>query len=80
MGARGPWAFEPGLHVSGRVLSLYETSDTLGVSCAPMFAHRRPDTRTREIAIGLGQGHASFFRPNAAWLGPVRAWASGRAP
>ncbi len=80
MAACGPWAFEPDLHVAGRLLSLYETSDTLGVSCAPMFVHRSPGTQVQEIPLSLGLGHGTFFQPRKAWLDPVRAWASGREP
>jgi hypothetical protein len=81
MGACGPWAFErPDLHVTGRLLSLYETSDSLGISCAPMFARRGPGSRVREIALSLGLGHGTFFQPRSAWLSPVLAWAQGRDP
>jgi hypothetical protein len=81
MGACGPWAFErPDLQVTGRLLSLYETSDSLGVSCSPMFAHRGPRSRIREIALSLGLGHGTFFQPRSAWLAPARAWAEGRDP
>ena len=80
MGACGPWAFESDLHVSGRLLSLYETSDTLGISCAPMFAHRSAGSRTREIPLSLGLGHGTFFQPRPAWLAPAIAWAQGRDP
>ncbi|HEU4699557.1 MAG TPA: alpha/beta hydrolase [Gemmatimonadales bacterium] len=79
MGACGPWAFErPDLHVTGRLLSLYERSDSLGVSCAPLFARRGPRSEAREIALDLGLGHGTFFVPRAAWLGPVVEWAGGR--
>jgi hypothetical protein len=81
MGACGPWAFErPDLHVAGRLLSLYETSDSLGISCAPMFARRGPGSRIREIALSLGLGHGTFFQPRSAWLAPAIAWAQGRDP
>ncbi len=81
MGACGPWAFErPDLHVTGRLLSLYETSDSLGVSCAPMFARRGPGSRIREIALSLGLGHGTFFQPRSAWLGPALAWTKGSDP
>jgi pimeloyl-ACP methyl ester carboxylesterase len=81
MGACGPWAFErPDLHVTGRLLSLYETSDPLGVSCAPMFARRSPGSNSREIALDLGLGHGTFFQPRSAWLTPAIAWAQGRDP
>lgn len=81
MGACGPWAFErPDLHVTGRLLSLYETSDTLGVSCDPMFARRGPGSRVREVPLSLGLGHGTFFQPRSAWLAPAIAWARGREP
>jgi hypothetical protein len=81
MGACGPWAFErPDLHVSGRLLSLYEASDSLGVSCAPMFARRSPGSQVREIALNLGLGHATFFQPRSDWLIPTMEWARGREP
>ncbi len=80
MGACGPWAFEPDLHVAGRLLSLYETSDTLGISCDRMFAHARPGTRHQELALSLGLGHGTFFLPRPDWLVPAIAWARGREP
>lgn len=81
MGACGPWAFErPGLHVAGRMLSLYEASDSLGISCAPMFAAQRKGSRHREVMVHEGLGHGTFFTPRAAWLRPVLDWAAGRDP
>jgi hypothetical protein len=81
MGACGPWAFErPDLHVTGRLLSLYETSDSLGVSCAPLFERGGPGSRSREVALHLGLGHGTFFQPRAEWLAPAVAWADGRDP
>jgi pimeloyl-ACP methyl ester carboxylesterase len=81
MGACGPWAFErPDLHVTGRILSLYETSDSLGVSCAPLFARRGTGSQVREIPLSLGLGHGTFFKPRSAWLTPALAWAAGRTP
>lgn len=76
MAACGPWAFEKAdLHVAGRLLSLYETSDSLGVSCAPMFARRSAGSEVREIALSLGKGHGTFFQPRPAWLDPAVEWA-----
>ena len=81
LAACGPWAFErPDLHVAGRMLSVYETSDSLGVSCAPMFARRSPGSYVEEIALTLGLGHGTFFQPRSPWLAPVTAWAKGRDP
>ena len=81
MAACGPWAFErPDLHVTGRLLSIYETSDSMGVSCDPMFARHGPGSRVREIRLSLGLGHGTFFLPRSAWLDPAIAWARGRDP
>lgn len=81
MAACGPWAFERAdLHVAGRLLSLYERSDSMGVSCAPVFARRRAGSEAREVELSLGLGHGTFFRPRRAWLEPVIAWARGREP
>jgi hypothetical protein len=80
LGACGPWAFAPELHVAGRLLSLYETSDSLGGTCAPMFAHQSPGSRSREVALSLGLGHGTFFRPRPEWLAPAVAWARGGDP
>lgn len=81
IGACGPWAFDrPEIRVTGRILSLYETSDSLGVSCAPLFERSGAGSRVREIPVTLGLGHGTFFQPRAAWLAPARAWARGETP
>lgn len=78
MAACGDWAFDrPDLHVTGRILSLYETSDSLGVSCAPLFARAGRGSQVREIPVSLGLGHGTFFQPRPAWLTPALAWAHG---
>ena len=79
MGACGPWAFDRAdIRVTGRLLSLYETSDSLGESCAPLFARRGGRSRVREIPLSLGLGHGTFFQPRPAWLTPAVAWARGQ--
>lgn len=81
MAGCGTWAFDqPSIKVTGRILSLYETSDTLGVSCAPLLRRAGKGSQTAERAITLGLGHGSFFVPRPAWLGPAVAWARGRRP
>jgi dienelactone hydrolase len=78
MGACGPWSNDAAdLHVSGRMVSLIETSDTLGFSCAPMFTRKAANSVSREIALSLGLGHGTFYQPRAAWLAPALAWARG---
>lgn len=81
MAACGPWAFErPEIRVTGRILSLYETSDTLGASCAPLFERRGAGSVVREVPIALGLGHGTFYLPRNEWLAPAIAWARGDAP
>jgi hypothetical protein len=81
MGACGSWAFDrPDIRVTGRLLSIYETSDSMGVSCAPLFARRGAGSEVRELPVSLGLGHGTFFQPRAAWLAPALAWARGRSP
>jgi hypothetical protein len=81
LAACGPWAFERAdLHVTGRLLSVIESSDSLGVSCAPMFQREGLGSRHREVALHLGLGHGTFFQPRRDWLVPVVAWARGREP
>lgn len=81
MAGCGPWAFDqPDLHVTGRLLSLYETSDTLGTSCAPLLARQGAGSVSAERAIHLGLGHGTFFAARPAWLSPAIAWVRGHQP
>ena len=76
MASCGPWiASAPDLHVSGHVLAIHEASDELAGSCAAAFAQAGKLGLHREIELHLGGGHGAFFRPHAAWLDPVLAWA-----
>lgn len=73
----GPWAFDDtDIRVTGRMLSLYETSDSLGESCAPLFARAGEGSRHSEIALSLGLGHGTFYQPRRDWLEPVLDWAA----
>ena len=52
---------DPVFPVTGHVLSIHEASDTIGLSCAPLFA-RSPDVaETHEIEISTGQRHGAFY-------------------
>ncbi len=80
MGACGDWVFNrPEVQVSGHVLSLYEKSDSLGVSCAPLFGRKAAGAETEEVSLDLGLGHGTFYQPRAEWIMPIVAWA-GRTP
>lgn len=76
LAACGEWSNDaPDLHVTGRILSLREASDTLGISCAPMLARRGAGPEPQERTLSLGLGHGTFFVPRQAWLDPTIAWA-----
>jgi hypothetical protein len=60
--------------IRGRMLSIYEASDTVG-SCDALFAHASPDSETAEIRLSVGGGHGAFYRPDPAWVDPVVRWA-----
>jgi hypothetical protein len=80
MGACGEeFLNRPEVRVSGHVLSLYEKSDSLGTSCAPVFANRAAGAETEEIELDLGLGHGTFYQPRPEWILPIVAWA-GRTP
>jgi len=60
--------------VYGHLLSIYETSDSVG-SCDKVVA-RNPEAIAsyKEIAISTGKDHGAFYQPIAPWLKPVRTW------
>jgi hypothetical protein len=60
--------------VVGRILSVFEASDSLGRSCRPLFDAAKPGTIHEEVRIETGLRHGAFYQPRAAWLQPVRAW------
>ena len=64
----------PQISVAGRILSIYEASDELGVSCAPLLENARAGSRHEEIRIDTGARHGAFYVPRAEWVEPVSAW------
>jgi hypothetical protein len=66
---------EPQLRLTGRVLSVYETSDTLaGNSCAPLAQHPEKPQSFEEITISTGRSHGAFYTPMKEWVEPVLDW------
>lgn len=60
--------------VYGNLLSIYETSDSVG-SCNKVAERSGDNVKSyREIAISTGKEHGAFYRPIDEWLQPVRAW------
>ena len=68
------------LRVAGRLLSVVEESDSLGRSCASLFARALPGSVHAELRIQTGLKHGAFYQPRQAWLAPVRAWIRGSSP
>lgn len=65
-----------GLH--GEVLSIFEASDELEQSCAPLFARARGVGRHAELRLETGLHHGFLYRALPGWIGPVVRWARER--
>lgn len=75
MAACNDWAFKRGdLHVTGRILSLYEASDPFGLSCAPLFSREGRGSTHAERQLNTGLRHGAFFKPRREWLDPAIDW------
>lgn len=60
--------------VSGRVLSIYEESDEIGRSCAPLLERSPAVSESKEIQIRTGAMHGAFYRPRSEWVPEVVRW------
>lgn len=78
LGACGDWVKgRDDVDVRGRILSIYEASDELGTSCAPLFTQATHAREHREIRITTGARHGAFYRPRPEWLRPLLQWVGG---
>ena len=69
---------EPQLRLTGRVLSIYETSDTLaGNSCKALTQHPEKPESFKEMTISTGKSHGAFYIPVKEWVNPVLDWVHG---
>lgn len=66
------------IDLHGDVLSIYEASDDIGQSCAPLFAASPRLGRRAEVRLETGLRHGYLFRPLPEWLRPALAWAARR--
>lgn len=58
----------------GHILSIYETSDTVG-SCKKIVKRSADNvTSFKEFAITTGKEHGAFYKPVSKWLRPVQNW------
>lgn len=62
------------LRLTGRVLSIHETSDDLAGSCAPLARQPEPPRVFEEIEINTGKQHGAFYQPLPAWIDPALDW------
>lgn len=69
------------LPLSGRVLSVRETSDTLSdVSCREVADREPRPAAFEERTISTGKSHGAFYRPLPEWVEPVLDWIHGADP
>ena len=64
----------PNLRLTGRVLSVYEASDTLAASCNRLASMPERPESFEEIQVSTGKSHGAFYLPHRAWLEPVLSW------
>jgi hypothetical protein len=78
MGLCGDDTLDLGDGLHGDFLSLFEASDELGRSCAPLFARAGGLSRHAEIRLDTGLRHGFLYRPLSEWMDPVIRWARER--
>ena len=66
-----------GRRAQGRVLSIYDRSDTEAGPCGRYFTEA-PGLTFKEIVLDVGRGHALFYTPEPVWLDRVVDFALGR--
>jgi hypothetical protein len=62
------------LDLSGRILSMYEKSDTYGSSCEPLAERSSGITGFTEISFNTGKQHGVFYAADPTWLEPLLSW------
>jgi hypothetical protein len=66
------------LPLHGQVLSIFEASDEMSGTCAPLFAKSPAIARHEEVKIETGLGHGFLYRPLPEWLRPATSWIERR--
>lgn len=58
----------------GNILSIYETSDSVG-SCEQVIQRSDKNISSfKEIAISTGKEHGAFYHPIDSWIKPLTVW------
>lgn len=77
MAACNNWAFKDDkIKVAGRILSILESSDNIGISCKPLIDKSTNVKEYKEIILNTGKKHGAFYQPIPEWVEPLKAWAS----
>ena len=65
-----------GVTLSGKVLSIYDSADTLAGSCGDLFdfSEGKGLSGSKEIVLNVGTGHGIIYKPLRDWLQPIREW------
>jgi hypothetical protein len=66
----------PNLVLTGRILSLYETTDEYGSTCKPLADRSSEVMEFNEIKFDTGKQHGAFYSADPIWLDPVISWIS----
>ena len=61
--------------LTGEIFSIYEASDDIGGSCAPLIERSPRVRRFEEVKLETGLGHGIVYRPLDLWVRPAVAWA-----
>lgn len=62
----------------GKVLSIYDASDSVGGTCEPIFRQSKELGKCREIRLETGLRHGFLYRPIQEWIEPALAWSRER--
>ena len=68
---------DQGLTIAGRMLSIYEASDEMGISCQPLFSRSSRASVFKEVRLETGLAHGEFYIPRQEWVDPTVKWALG---
>jgi hypothetical protein len=62
------------VRLTGRVLSIVETSDSLTGPCRDLAKRAPMPTHFEELDISTGKGHGAFYLPRPEWVEPTVRW------
>jgi hypothetical protein len=67
---------ESGITLTGKVLSIYDSADTLAGSCMDLFEFSKGEglSDSKEIVLNLGIGHGILYKPLDDWMQPAVEW------